>query len=127
MAAKLEHAVALVTLISIVQIALNGITSDLSKTSPTTVLAALLPDRWGLAAAASSIDLRGINAHHPTQVGADALWQHTSGQWVQDLTALGVLSAVFFVLAVWRLRRRLQPPNQFVRPAGGVGGRQVSE
>lgn len=112
MAAKLEHAVALVTLTSIVQIALNGITSELSTTSPTAIFAALLPDRWGVAAAASSIDLRGINAHHPTQVGTDALWQHSSGQWLWDLTALGVLSAVSFVLAVLRLRRRLRPPGQ---------------
>jgi ABC-type multidrug transport system ATPase subunit len=117
LAAKLEHAVALITLISIVQIALNGITSDLSKVSPTAVLAALLPDRWGLAAAASSIDLRGINAHHPTQVGADPLWRHTSGQWIEDLAVLGVLSAVFYALAVWRLRRRLRPPRP-ARPSG---------
>ena len=80
------------------------------------MLAALLPDRWGLAAAASSIDLRGINADHPSQVGADALWQHTSGQWILDLTVLGVLSAVFYALAVWRLQRRLRPPRS-ARPA----------
>jgi ABC-type multidrug transport system ATPase subunit len=119
MAAKLEHAVALVTLISIVQIALNGVTSDLSTTSVTTVLADLLPDRWGLAAAASAMDLRGINAHHPTQVGTDALWQHTSGQWLQDLAALGVLSAASFVLAVWRLDRRLRPPRPARRSGTG--------
>lgn len=111
MATKLEHAVALVTLTSIAQIALNGITSDLSSTSVTSVFAGLLPDRWGLAAAASSIDLRGINQHQPTQVSGDALWLHSFGQWSQDLGALALLSGLFFTLAVWRLHTRLRPPK----------------
>ncbi len=109
LASKLEHAVAMVTATSIAQIALNGVTSHLAKFSVTAALAAVLPDRWGLAAAASSIDLRGINQGHPTQVSADALWRHSFGQWSQDLAALGLLSAVFFGLAVWRLHTRLRP------------------
>ena len=56
------------------------------------MLAALLPDRWGLAAAASSIDLRGINAD--ISQGRGRAVEHTSGQWILDLTVLGVLSAV---------------------------------
>jgi ABC-type multidrug transport system ATPase subunit len=112
LAGKLEHAVAMVTATSIAQIALNGVTSHLAKLSPTSALAAILPDRWGLAAAASSIDLRGINQGHPTQVSADALWRHSSGQWSQDLAALGLLSALFFGLAAWRLHTRLRPRRQ---------------
>ena len=109
MATKLEHAVAMVTATSIAQIALNGVTANLDKISPTSILAGLLPDRWGLAAAASSVDLRGINQGHVTQVSADALWRHSSGQWLQDLAALALLSAVFFAMAVWRLHTRLRP------------------
>jgi ABC transport system ATP-binding/permease protein len=109
MATKLEHAVALVTATSIAQIALNGVTANLHKTSPTSIFAGLLPDRWGLAAAASSVDLRGINQGHVTQVSADALWRHSSGQWFQDLAALALLSAVYFAMAVWRLHSRLRP------------------
>jgi hypothetical protein len=119
LAAKLEHAVALVTLTSIVQIALNGITSDLSQKSASSVLAALLPDRWGVAAAASSMDLQGINAHHPTQVSADALWQHSASQWSQDLAALACLSVLFFAAATWRLHRRLRPARSAPRRAPG--------
>jgi ABC-type multidrug transport system ATPase subunit len=109
LASKLEHAVALITATSIAQIALNGVTSNLSKTSPTSILAALLPDRWGLAACASSTDLRGINQGHPTQLAADALWAHTSTQWSYDLAALGVLGLIFFSIATWRLHHKLQP------------------
>ena len=107
--AKLESAVAIVTLTSIIQIALNGVTSDLSTSSATAWIAALFPDRWGLAAAASSIDLRGIEARSPGAVPADALWHHTFGQWLWDLGVPLALSAVFFVLAVYCLHRRLKP------------------
>jgi ABC transport system ATP-binding/permease protein len=111
LATKLEHAVALITATSIVQIALNGITSDLSTTPALGAGAALLPDRWGLAAAASSIDLRGINDKSAvTSVSADALWSHSLGQWSWDMAALAILSAVFFALAAWRLHARLRPP-----------------
>ena len=107
-AAKLEHAVALVTAISIAQIALNGITSDLSKASPMSWLSGLFPDRWGLAAAASSVDLRGINR---TLVSPDHLWDHTSGQWSADVAALTVLGVAYFALAAWRLHAKLRPQS----------------
>ncbi len=106
---KLEHAVAIVTATSIAQIALNGVTSDLSQTSAQSLLAGLLPDRWGLAATASSVDLRGIEHGNPALAGKDALWTHTAGQWGVDLAALGALSVVFFVVAVWWLNGTLDP------------------
>ena len=104
-AGKLEHAVAMVTGISILQIALNGVTDNLSKGGPVTWLSELLPDRWGLAAAASSVDLRGIDS---ADVSPDAVWQHTDVQWVTDTGALCVLGTLFFALATWRLRSRLR-------------------
>jgi ABC-type multidrug transport system ATPase subunit len=106
LASKLEHAVALITAISITQIALNGMTSGLAAGSFISWLSQLLPDRWGLAAAASSINLRGIDRGI---VKTDALWTHTSGQWLADMAALGILTLVFFSLAAWRLRTRLRP------------------
>ncbi len=106
---KLEHAVAIVTATSIAQIALNGVTSDLSQTSTQSLLAGLLPDRWGLAATAASVDLRGIEHGNPALAGKDALWTHTAGQWGVDLAALGALSVVFFVVAVWWLNGTLDP------------------
>jgi hypothetical protein len=106
LAAKLEHAVALVTATSIVQIALNGVTANLSRGSFIAWLGQLFPDRWGLAAAAASIDLRGIDG---AAVSPDALWTHTTGQWLTDMLALGLLTVAYFLLAEWRLRGRLRP------------------
>ena len=108
LAAKLEHAVALVTAISIVQIALNGVTSNLSKGSFISWLSRLFPDRWGLAAAASSVDLRGIDK---AAVSQDPLWTHSTGQWLTDMLALGLLTVAYFILAAWRLRARLRPES----------------
>lgn len=106
LAAKLEHAVALVTATSIVQIALNGVTSNLSQGSFIAWLSQLFPDRWGLAAAASSVDLRGIDN---ASVSPDALWTHSTGQWLTDMLALGLLTLAYLIVAEWRLRARLRP------------------
>lgn len=104
LASKLEQAVALVTLTSITQIALNGVTAQLSH--GVNFVALLLPDRWGLAAAASSVNLDQILL--PRHEPADALWRHSTGQWTIDLLALGVQAAGYTVLATLMLRRRLR-------------------
>jgi ABC-type multidrug transport system ATPase subunit len=109
LAYKLEQAVALITVTSIAQIALNGITTDLSKPSITSILAEVLPDRWGVSAVASSTNLRGMSKGHVTQVAVDALWQHSPAQWLYDLGSLALLSVFFFALAAWRLNSRLHP------------------
>ncbi|HEY8480948.1 MAG TPA: ATP-binding cassette domain-containing protein [Spirillospora sp.] len=111
-ARRLEQAVAIITAVSIAQIALNGVTSDLSQNTVLGALAWPLPARWGLAAAASSADLRTITAVPPGGVPPrDALWTHQTAQWLTDLAALGVLTVVFFVLATVLLRRRLKSVN----------------
>jgi len=112
-ARKLEQAVALVTLTSITQIALNGVTAQLSP--GLNALAVLLPDRWGLAAAASSVDLDRISL--PPHKPPDALWQHTSGQWTIDLVALAVLATSYAALATFVLwhRMRKRVPRRQVR------------
>ncbi|MFB4290860.1 ATP-binding cassette domain-containing protein [Nonomuraea sp. ATR24] len=103
-ARRLEQAVALVTATSIAQIALNGVTADLSGNTLLTTVAALLPDRWGLAAAASSLGLRELGA---PGTPADALWRHDLDQWLFDLAALGVVTFACFAGATFWLSRRL--------------------
>ncbi len=60
----------------------------------------LLPARWGFAAAASTVDLRNIEAGLP----ADELWQHVTHYWLLDMAMLLLLGAVFAVLVRFRLR-----------------------
>ncbi|WP_158846641.1 ATP-binding cassette domain-containing protein [Saccharothrix deserti] len=101
---ELKQAVTLASLTVIAQVALNGVPTDLSDSPVVNAFAVLLPSRWGLAASASSVDLRSIAVGAP----ADELWRHSTAQWVHDLGALGVLTAVFVVLAVVVLDRRLR-------------------
>ncbi len=60
----------------------------------------LLPARWGFAAAASTVDLRNIEAGLPV----DKLWQHLPHYWLLDMAMLGLLGAVFAALVRLRLR-----------------------
>ncbi len=60
----------------------------------------LLPARWGFASAASTVDLRNIEAGLP----ADKLWQHLPHYWLLDMGMLGLLGAVFTALVRFRLR-----------------------
>jgi len=67
----------------------------------------LLPDRWGLAAAAASVNLDRIT--QPTPQPSDALWGHTTGQWLNDLIVLALLTAGYVLLTVYVLHWRLRP------------------
>jgi hypothetical protein len=77
-------------------------------------LAVISPTRWGYAAAASSVDLRGIAPTAP----ADALWRHETGTWLLCMVMLVVLGVAFAVLALIALRAREQRPprSRRVRP-----------
>ncbi|MEU5907873.1 ATP-binding cassette domain-containing protein [Micromonospora sp. NPDC047467] len=109
---KLEQAVAWTTAASIAQIAFNGVTSDMSGDRLLQVLGVLMPTRWGLAAAASSTDLRAVA---PATAYPDAIWSHTAGQYAFNMSMLVVLTLLFFVLAVIRLGQRLRPRQRVSR------------
>jgi len=108
LARRLEQAVALATAAAIAQVALSGGMSDLaSKPWPLQAAAWLLPARWGFAATASSVDLRAISPATPP----DALWDHSHGQWINDLAILGALSLLFTATATILLTARLSRPQ----------------
>jgi len=62
----------------------------------------IAPARWGLGALASTINLNLIN---PIGGGnkPDALWTHTSGQWLNDMGVLLVIGVVCLIIARFRL------------------------
>ena len=103
----LEQAIAVVTGVSIAQIALNGVASNLSANLPMNLVSMFLPSRWGLAATAASINLRGISP----SVTADALWHHTLPQWTVDMAWLIFLTVGYFALAWYFLTTRLRKPD----------------
>ena len=67
-------------------------------------LAWFMPSRWGFAMTAGTVDLNTINPLH-----ADDLWDHTSGQWLANLGALGIILVVALAVCytgLWRRGRR---------------------
>ena len=112
-AKTLERAIMLATVSVVVQVGLNGIAFALADKPIVAALAYPLPARWGLAAVASSMDLR----HVAPRVTDDALWTHTTSQWLFNIGLCAVLSASFAGLAWLRLRQRLNAPE-------GTGGRR---
>jgi len=118
-ARKLEQAVALVTLTSIAQIALNGVTAPVPGVL--NWIAMVLPDRWGLSAAASSVDLLRITQPRPSP--PDALWAHTTSQWLTDLTVIVLLTVGYTSMSgavLWlRLKPAAAPKQQVSAPSGG--------
>jgi ABC-type multidrug transport system ATPase subunit len=101
---RLDQAIMLVTGLSVAQITLNGIVTGLSGKLELNVLSMIFPSRWGLAATGASMNLSKISP----LMSQDGLWSHTVQQWRIDLGELGVLTAVYFLLACWLLARRLK-------------------
>ena len=60
------------------------------------------PARWGYAAEASTVDLRGLIS--PNLSAQDGHWQHTPGVWLFDIGMLAVLFVVYAVLVRWEIR-----------------------
>jgi ABC-type multidrug transport system ATPase subunit len=102
-ARRLEQAFIL-TAVSITQIALAGVLLPrIPEVPAANITSMLLPARWGFAAIASSIGLHNSSpAGHP-----DALWHHTSSQWIADMSMLFVLTGTYLVLAAWLLARQV--------------------
>ncbi|MGY0235796.1 ATP-binding cassette domain-containing protein [Longispora urticae] len=61
----------------------------------------LSPSRWGYAAAAGTVDLRGIMVEPP----ADALWRHQVTGWLWALWVLVVQAVLLTFATRWALRR----------------------
>lgn len=90
--------------VCVAQLVLAGSLVSIAGHPVLEVTAAVTPVRWGVAAAASTIDL-------PNLVPAvrDPLWEHSALTWLFDIAMLGVLAVVFAAFVRWRLRRQ---PNE---------------
>jgi hypothetical protein len=60
------------------------------------------PARWGYAAGASTVDLRGLISLNI--VAQETHWQHTPGAWLFDIGMLAVLFVVYAALVRWEIR-----------------------
>lgn len=105
-----EKTMPLLVMFAIVQVVFTGILFQVFGTPGLEEFAWLMPARWGVAAAGTTLDLGHVmppfDKDNPTNL--DPLWAHEASQWVTDVGVQLLLAAVC-VFVVARLLRRHEP------------------
>ncbi|MFE9847814.1 FHA domain-containing protein [Streptomyces sp. NPDC005576] len=105
-----EKTMPLLVMFAIVQVVFTGVLFQIHGSPGLEQFAWLMPSRWAVAAAGTTLDLSRLmppwDPEHPTDL--DPLWEHSAGVWAMDLAVLLALGVVCcFVVA--RLLRRHEP------------------
>ncbi|MFE6661945.1 FHA domain-containing protein [Streptomyces sp. NPDC057697] len=105
-----EKTMPLLVMFAIVQVVFTGILFQVYGSPGLEQFAWLMPSRWAIAGAGTTLDLSHLMApwdpKNPTDL--DPLWEHTAGQWGINISVLLLLGiACGFVVA--RLLRRHEP------------------
>ncbi|MEV1047442.1 FHA domain-containing protein [Streptomyces sp. NPDC049916] len=105
-----EMTMPLLVMFAIVQLVFTGVLFQVYGTPGLEQLTWLMPSRWGVAAAGSTLDLANLmppwDPKNPTDL--DPLWDATATQWGINIFVLLVL-ALICAVAVARLLRRHEP------------------
>ena len=88
--------------ITMIQVALSG--GMFPLTGAISYISWISPSRWGMGALASTVNLNVINPFNPlAPTPDDRLWDHTAGQWVNDVAVLILIGVIWIVVASIRL------------------------
>ncbi|MET9542748.1 FHA domain-containing protein [Streptomyces sp. NPDC006553] len=105
-----EKTMPLLVMFAIIQVVFTGILFQVYSSPGLEQFAWLMPSRWGIAGAGTTLDLGRLmppwDPKNPT--ATDPLWEHTVGQWSLDL-GIQLFMAVVCCVAVARLLRRHEP------------------
>ncbi|MBW5253041.1 FHA domain-containing protein [Streptomyces sp. P01-B04] len=105
-----EKTMPLLVMFAIVQVVFTGILFQVYGSPGLEQFAWLMPSRWAIAGAGSTLDLAHLmppwDQKNPTDL--DPLWEHSAGQWGMNVAVLLVLGIICGV-AVARLLRRHEP------------------
>ncbi|AZM52484.1 ABC transporter ATP-binding protein [Streptomyces sp. WAC 01529] len=105
-----EKTMPLLVMFAIVQVVFTGVLFQVYGSPGLEQFAWLMPSRWAIAGAGSTLDLAHLmppwDAKNPTDL--DPLWEHSAGQWGINITVLLALG-VICGFAVARLLRRHEP------------------
>lgn len=105
-----EKTMPLLVMFAIVQVVFTGILFQVYGSPGLEQFAWLMPSRWAIAGAGSTLDLAHLmppwDQKNPTDL--DPLWEHSAGQWGMNVAVLLVLGVICGV-AVARLLRRHEP------------------
>ncbi|MER5932195.1 FHA domain-containing protein [Streptomyces sp. NPDC002054] len=105
-----EKTMPLLVMFAIVQVVFTGILFQVYDSPGLEQFAWLMPSRWAVAAAGTTLDLGHLmppwDQKNPDNL--DPLWEATAGQWTLDITVL-LLIGIACGFAVARLLRRHEP------------------
>ncbi|MFF5706787.1 FHA domain-containing protein [Streptomyces sp. NPDC012794] len=105
-----EKTMPLLVMFAIVQVVFTGVLFQLYDKIGLEQFAYLMPSRWAIGAAGTTLNLGKLMAPWDPQnpTNTDPLWDHTAGQWFMDVTVL-LLLGIICGFAVARLLRRHEP------------------
>ncbi|MEU3692924.1 ABC transporter ATP-binding protein/permease [Streptomyces narbonensis] len=105
-----EKTMPLLVMFAIIQVVFTGILFQVYGSPGLEQFAWLMPSRWGIAGAGTTLDLARLMPpwDHKNPTDTDPLWEHTVGQWSLDL-GIQLLMAVVCCVVVARLLRRHEP------------------
>ncbi|MDQ1039574.1 ABC-type multidrug transport system ATPase subunit/pSer/pThr/pTyr-binding forkhead associated (FHA) protein/ABC-type multidrug transport system permease subunit [Streptomyces sp. V3I8] len=98
-----EKTMPLLVMFAIIQVVFTGCLFPLNGALGVNQFSYLMPSRWAVGAAGSTLDFNKINPHNTAET--DPLWDHDALTWVLDMTALFALAAVCAFLVARFLRR----------------------
>ncbi|MFJ1551257.1 FHA domain-containing protein [Streptomyces sp. NPDC088246] len=105
-----EKTMPLLVMFAIVQVVFTGILFQVYGSPGLEQFAWLMPSRWAIAGAGTTLDLSHLMApwdpKNPTDL--DPLWEHSAGQWGINISVL-LLLGIICGIAVARLLRRHEP------------------
>ncbi|MFJ7070954.1 FHA domain-containing protein [Streptomyces sp. NPDC101115] len=105
-----EKTMPLLVMFAIIQVVFTGILFQVYGSPGLEQFAWLMPSRWGIAGAGTTLDLAHLMPpwDHKDPTNTDPLWEHTIGQWSLDL-GIQLLMATVCCVLVARLLRRHEP------------------
>ena len=102
---KSDQTMPALVVVTMIQVVLSGGVFALNSGAETWA-SLIAPARWAMGALASTVNLNVITPSSPlAPVKADALWAHTSTQWLNDIGVLIVVGLIFLGIAGLRLSR----------------------
>ncbi|GGW63751.1 ABC transporter ATP-binding protein [Streptomyces xantholiticus] len=103
-----EKTMPLLVMFAIIQVVFTGCLFILHGTVGVNEFSYLMPSRWAVAAAGTTLDFNKINPNTDDPTSTDPLWDHEAAAWFLDMGALLALGALcgFFVA---RFLRRHEP------------------
>ncbi|WP_149180101.1 FHA domain-containing protein [Streptomyces sp. TRM49041] len=105
-----EKTMPLLVMFAIVQVVFTGILFKVYGSPGLEQFAWLMPSRWAIAGAGTTLDLARLmppwDRENPTDL--DPLWEHSAGQWGINISVLLAMALVLGIL-VARLLRRHEP------------------